>query len=358
MKLSKITNRKFIESYPANGRKILTPNGYVEILEVHKTIPYRKFRIETDNGLFIECAYNHVIICGDYSEAYAKDSLNKIIITEQGLANVTNVIDLKVEEHMYDISIDSEDELYFSNGILSHNSGKSITTSIYLSHLYCFKHELNIGIVANKGGMAREFLSNVKNILLELPIWMTPGAKSWNKSYIEAENEMRILTDVPSSDAFRGFSIHVAVMDETAFVRPSVWEEFIDAFLPSQAALAWKKNIILSTPKGMNHFFELVKGASPKYGTDGSGIKEPGEKSNGYKLFKVDWRDVPRYDSKGELMKNDDFMNSIIKKHGIQYWRQNFECCVGSTNINIFDKFTNEYRTVTLEELNDLIESN
>jgi hypothetical protein len=43
---------------------------------------------------------------------------------------------------------------------------------------------------------------------------MQVGVKTWNKSFVEFENSMRILTDVPSQDSFRGFSIHVAVIDE------------------------------------------------------------------------------------------------------------------------------------------------
>lgn len=209
-------------------------------------------------------------------------------------------------------------------GLMGRQSSKSISTSIYLTHLIIFDTEKNIGIVANKGSLAREFLSNVKNIFIELPVWMQVGVKAWNKSFVEFENDMRVLTDVPSQDSFRGFSIHCAIIDECAFVRSSVWEEFIDAFLPSQAALSWKKNIILSTAKGMNHFYNLVKGASPDFSTDGSGIKEPGPASNGYKLFKVDWRDVPRYNSKGELIEPETFKNNIIKKHGVLYWNQNF----------------------------------
>ena len=207
-KLSQITTRKFIESYSCNGRKILTPSGYKKILEVHKTIPYRKFRIELDNGLSLECAYNHVIIDENNTEIYSKDSLDSYIKTVNGISRVIAVIDLEIEEHMYDISIDSEDELYYSNGILSHNSGKSISTGIYLCHQYNFNKELNIGIVANKGSMAREFLSNVKNMFIELPIWMQQGTLVWNQGSIQNESKMRILTDVPSSDSFRGFSIH------------------------------------------------------------------------------------------------------------------------------------------------------
>lgn len=487
MKLSQITNRKFIESYPGNGRKILTPNGYKEIIEVHKTIPYRKFKVQVENGLFLECSYNHVIIREDYSEVYAKDSLDSLIITQLGISKVIEVIDLEIEEHMYDISIDSEDELYFSQGILSHNSSKSISTSIYLNHLIIFDKEKNIGIVANKGSLAREFLSNVKNIFIELPIWMQIGCKSWNKGFIEFENEMRCLTDVPSQDSFRGFSIHCldgssivhlydkerkeyfnlcledlynshysnyliktasgyknflgirrsentgliirtelneircteehkilvgkcnsgkiyrkaknikinnyinkskvknieidnnikyyydpievadcnnyissntthhncAVIDETAFVRPSIFNEFIDAFLPSQAALSWKKNIVLSTPKGQNHFFDIVKGASPKYAEDGSGIKEKG--NSGYTLFKVDWRDVPRYDKNGDLIDPEIFKDTIIKKHGLMYWNQNFACVGGNTYINIYDKYTGKYERTTIEEFKNKI---
>lgn len=205
---------KFIESYPGNGRKILTPNGYREILEVHKTIPYIRYKLILRNGMTLECAGNHVVINSNNVEVRAKDSLGELIQTTQGNSRVTDVINTNIEENMYDISIDSGDELYYSNGILSHNSGKSVTVGIYLTHLYNFSQDRNVGIVANRGAMAREFLNNVKNMYLELPIWMQLGTKVWNKGSIENESGMRILTDVPSSDSFRGYSIHCLVIDE------------------------------------------------------------------------------------------------------------------------------------------------
>jgi len=185
-KLSKLTTRKFIESYPGNGRKIRTPTGYVEVLE---------------------CAHNHVVIdeCGN--EHYACNSGNAVLQTVYGNSSVKSVEDLNVEESMFDISIDSTEEVYYSNGVLSHNSGKTISTGIYLTHLYNFNKDINIGIVANKGPMAREFLANVKNMFSELPIWMQQGTTTWNKGSIESESMTRILTDVPTQDAFRGFTI-------------------------------------------------------------------------------------------------------------------------------------------------------
>jgi hypothetical protein len=195
-------------------------------------------------------------------------------------------------------------------GLMGRQSGKTVSTAIYLAHKYNFGKSLNIGIVANKGAMAREFLSNAKNILIELPIWIQQGCENWSKGSIENESMMRILTDVPSPDSFRGFTIAILVVDEAAFIRPSVWEEFSDSIFPSQSGLAWKKNIILSTAKGMNHFYQMVKGAR--------------EKTNGFHIHEVDWKDVPRFNPNGSQMTNEEFMTKVVDKHGIIYFNQNY----------------------------------
>ena len=166
---------------------------------------------------------------------------------------------------------------------------------------------------------------------------------------VECSNKFYDLINVENGNHYKtsGVTSH-----NCAFIRPSVWEEFIDAFLPSQASLSWKKNIILSTPKGMNHFYNLVKGASPKYNTDGSGVKEKG--NNGYSLFKVDWRDVPRYDHLGNRLSNENFMNNIIKKHGILYFKQNFSCdFLGSSHTLISSEKLANMTQLPIQETRD-----
>lgn len=195
-------------------------------------------------------------------------------------------------------------------GLMGRQSGKSISTAIYLAHKFNFGKDINIGIVGNKGKQAAEFLANTKNILIELPVWMQQGVSVWNKGSIENESKMRILTDVPTSDAFRGFTIAILVVDECAFIKSTVWDEFADSIFPSQSGLAWKKNIILSTANGMNHFYQMVKGAR--------------EDSNGMNIFEVNWKDVPRFNPDGSQMKPEEFMDKIVKKHGIIYFNQNY----------------------------------
>lgn len=225
-------------------------------------------------------------------------------------------------------------------GLMGRQSGKSISTGIYLCHQYNFNKDLNIGIVANKGAMAIEFLSNVKNMFLELPIWMQQGTLVWNQRSVKNESNMRILTDVPSSDSFRGYSIHILVIDENAFIRPNIWDAFADSIFPAQSGLSWKKNISISTANGMNFFYNLVKGAR--------------EGVSGTKIFEVDWRDVPRYDTDGSIMEPEKFKEKIVKKYGVIYFEQNYgNNFIGSSHTLVNSNSLEEFESIEPLELRD-----
>lgn len=227
-------------------------------------------------------------------------------------------------------------------------SGKSITTAIYMVWLFNFDHKKDMGICANNGGLAREFLNNVKNMFYNLPMWMRVGVTVWNKGTIESENKMRILTATPSEESFRGYTLNFLVVDETAFIRPSVFSEFMDSVMPAQSSLAWKKNLFISTANGMNHFYELVQGAKrrktfkglskeekeeiikknpvleTKQNEDGSFDVVVDKPSNGMLYYDVSWRDVPRFNSKGEQITCDEFREQVVDKYGLVYFNQNY----------------------------------
>lgn len=358
---------KFIETIKCNNKKILTPIGEVPILYIHKTAKLKKYSIKLENGLELVCAENHVIIDKDFNEVFSKDSLNKIIQTVKGNSKVVSVTDLNELDNFYDLELEGY-HLYYSNGILSHNSGKSISTSIYLTWLFLFRVNLTIGICANKGKLAAEFLNNVKNIFLSIPIWMQQGITIWNKGSIENENGTRILTDVPSSDSFRGFTCDVVVVDECAFIPASKYDAFADSVYPSQSSKAWKKNILLSTANGLNHFYQIVKKAKEPKKPDLHITKEKLDKipketiksvteennlynveyntsSNGFTLYEVDWKDVPRYDKDGNVLDPETFKQQVIDKYGEVYFNQNYaNSFIGSSytlvNAESLSKFT------------------
>ena len=145
--------------------------------------------------------------------------------------------------------------------LLSRQAGKSVIVGLYLLWQGIFKTDINIGIAGNTHSLAKEILNKIKLVFLHLPIWLTPNIREWNKNSIEFDNNVRILTAPTTGDAFRGFTINILFVDEVAFIRPSLWQEFEDAVFPAQSALSFKQNILTSTANGFNHFYHYVKGA-------------------------------------------------------------------------------------------------
>ena len=307
----------FIESkYILNyNRRVKTPFGYQRIEEIHKTKILKSLKFIHERGELTVAEFHTFII--DEEEFQANEMrVGDHFDTVDGKSKILEIQDAG-EQELYDITLDQsefENFWYYTGGVLSHNSGKSITVACYLSWLYNFHKNLTIGIVANRGAQAREFLQNVKDIISRLPIWLMQGTEIWNKRDIKNEIGSRILTDVPGPDAFRGYTCNVLTIDECAFIKTSVWEEFADSIFPSQSALSWKKNIIISTAKGLNHFYDLVQKAKLDE-------MQPNSKTA---FIEVHWDEVPRYDSKGNLMEPEEFKRQIIKRYGRVYFEQNY----------------------------------
>lgn len=97
---------------------------------------------------------------------------------------------------------------------LPRQSGKSISSALYLLWKALFSKDINIGICANQLSLAMEVLDKIKKIYILLPIWLQLGVEAWNKTYIVLENGTRIMTAAGNSDSFRGFSMHIMLIDE------------------------------------------------------------------------------------------------------------------------------------------------
>lgn len=325
-------------------------SGLHKPVEVFRTKPLEVVSLTFGNGRTLRCSADHVLITDKGEEVRAKDAVGCNIQTKSGSTMCIDIDYLGIKEPMYDLTF-LEDHLFYTNGVLSHNSGKSITIATWLAWLYCFSKGLVMGICANKLSMATEFLKNTKDILLQLPMWMTPGVKVWNVGSIAADNGNRILTDAPSDASFRGYSCNVIIVDECAYLNPLNFEAFCDAVLPSQSSLTWKKTLFISTANGLNHFYQLVRGARlHKHFKDIKedqlgGIKskhkvlevkrygdlydvEVDEPSNGHRLIEVDWREVPRYKENGERKTPEEFKEEIIAKHGLVHFNQAYANCL------------------------------
>lgn len=215
-------------------------------------------------------------------------------------------------------------------------SGKSVTVGEYLTYKFNFFKDVTIGICANRASMAREVLDKVRKMFITIPMWMKIGVVTWNKGSLESEKKSRILTDATSGDSFRGFSCNIILIDECAFINSNMFNEFMDSVAPSQSALSFKQMIMISTANGRNHFYDFWKDASEDIKTS----------KNGFVKFEVNWRDVPRFDAKGNKLEPDEFRNITIKKLGSVYFEQNYgNSFIGSSTTLIPGEILGKYNT-------------
>lgn len=319
---------KFIESFEVDDWEIETETGWEEIFHSNKTIPFVVWELFTDS-FSLKCADDHIVIDENFNQVFVKDLyIGQKIKTINGLEEVKLVRCLNYEENMYDLSVNSKNHTYFTSGILSHNTTVS---AVYLTHYAIFNEHKTIAILANKEKTALEILSRIKMIYEGLPLWLQPGIVDggWNKQSITLGNGSRIIATSTASSAIRGYTINSLFLDEFAFVPPQIAEEFMNSVYPTVSSGKTSKIIIVSTPNGMNHFYNIwidaIRG------------------KNSYFPVKINWWEVPGRD--------DNFKKEIIRNQGITSWNQEYNCFSTHSNINIRNKENGLIKSVTVNEL-------
>ena len=190
-------------------------------------------------------------------------------------------------------------------------TGKSTTVVSYLLHYAIFNDNVNIAILANKASTARDLLGRLQLAYENLPRWMQQGIISWNKGSLEIENGSKISANSTSSSAVRGGSYNVIFLDEFAFIPNHIADDFFASVYPTISSGQKTKVIIVSTPRGMNHFYRMWHDAE--------------RKKNEYMPTEVHWSEVPGRD---EAWKEQTIANTSEQQFKVE-----FECeFLGSVN--------------------------
>jgi hypothetical protein len=206
--------------------------------------------------------------------AYFAKTYVKIISLDKGLVNFNLY---PYQEKMFHHFNDNR----FSIVLACRQSGKSISSVVYLLWYAIFHPEKTIAVLANKGATAREMLARVTLALENLPFFLQPGCRALNKGSIEFSNNSRIIAAATSGSSIRGMSVNLLFLDEFAFVERAA--EFYTSTYPVVSSGKNTKVIITSTANGIgNTFHKVWEGAV-------QGINE-------FKSFEVNWWDVPGRD--------------------------------------------------------------
>jgi hypothetical protein len=277
-KLSDQVSRKFIEQFDASDWEILTDTGYHPIISSNKTVEYEVYELVLSNGYSLKCADTHIVFTDNYQEIFVQDLVkDQIVQTDDGEVSVVSVTNLGYSENMYDLSIDSMDHRFYSNGILSHNS---TVMAAYIAWYSIFNKEKKTScIMANKLSTAKEIFGRVQFIIEHSPLWMQKGVKDWSKTSLKFENDTVIFCAATSPSAIRGQSINCLLLDEFAFLSQTLADEFMASVFPTISSSESSKMVIVTTPKGMNHFYKIWQDAK-------NGL-------NGFNTLEATWKDHP-----------------------------------------------------------------
>jgi len=195
-------------------------------------------------------------------------------------------------------------------------TGKSVTSAAYLLWFAMFNFDKTVLIASNKNANAMEMILRIRYAYENLPFWLKPGVKDdgWNKHEIGFDNGSRIVSTATSDDSGRGMSISLLFLDEFAFVKPTIQDEFWTSISPTLSTGG--SCIMTSTPNGdMNIYAQVWRAALA--GT------------NGYKPIHVTWDEPPGRDEK--------FKREEIGRIGERRWSQEYECEFLSSDAQLID---------------------
>jgi len=312
--LSETVERKFIDTLLIDDYEILTDTGWEDLTHINVTIPYNEYEITLSDGKSMICADTHIFFGANKEEVFAKDCSDIKIQTIDGPISVESVIKNGKQSNMFDLTVNSDNNRYYTNDILSHNS---ITSIAWLLWYIIFNADKKVGILANKGAISREMLARLTLMLENLPFWLQPGCRILNKGSIKFSHNSEIIAAATSSSSIRGLALNVLMLDEFAFVNKA--SEFYTGVYPVITSGTDVKVIITSTPNGVgNMFYKLWEGST--------------QGTNEFKPFRIRWQEVPG--------RNEEWKRITISNTSELQFQQEFECLNFDASISVKDTIT------------------
>ena len=212
-----------------------------------------------------KCAENAVYFANKYCKVMTDDGIQKIDLRD------------------YQVQILDQYQAHRKNIFVSpRQSGKTITSSIFLLWYLLFNFEKNAMIMANIGDTAAELMDKIKVIMKGLPFFLKPGLIVYNVMTMKFDNGCRIMAKTTTKTSSIGYTIHMLYMDEFAHINPNFINQFFKSVYPTISSSQIARVIITSTPNGMNKFWELYKGAI--------------EGENEFNPIRVEWWQIPNRD--------------------------------------------------------------
>ncbi len=239
---------------------------------------------------------------------HLKKSQDDIIYFAENFFHIVNLDRGREKIQLHDCQRRVMQSLYdnrFVCLLASRQVGKTTMMTIYALWVICFNSDQRLLVVANKEQTAINIFRRIRLAYEMLPNWLKSGVVEYGKTSLMLANGSSIGISTTTSDAGRGDSCNVLILDELAFIPTNLIEDFWRSVFPIISSSKKSKIFIASTPNGSDNLFynlytSAVKGAS------------------NWKAERIDWWEVPDRD--------EDWKEDTIKALGSrEAFAQEFE---------------------------------
>jgi hypothetical protein len=168
-------------------------------------------------------------------------------------------------------------------------TGKTTSAAGYLLWYAMFISDSTILVASRNFTGSQDIMQRIRFAYENCPDHIKAGVTTYNKGSIDFENGSRIISATTTENTGRGMSITLLYLDEFAFVRPSIAQEFWTSITPTLATGG--KAIITSTPNSDEDQFALIWKMANKTEDEFGNTTELG--TNGFKAYRAYWDEHP-----------------------------------------------------------------
>lgn len=121
-----VSIKDMVDNWEFGTYLVDSPDGYVPVVDTIVKQKIKMYNLRTNLGKNLTCSYDHYLqlISGDW--VYAQNiKIGSEILTNDGPDTITEINELP-GDITYDIEVGHQNRRYYTNGISSHNSGKSL----------------------------------------------------------------------------------------------------------------------------------------------------------------------------------------------------------------------------------------
>lgn len=217
----------------------------------------------------------------------------------------------------------------------SRQTGKSVTSAIFILWFLLFHSDKTALIVADNFTTTRELLDKFRISLDNLPFFMKPGIKHINTGNVKFDNDSRVIGRTTTKKSGIGLTVNLLYIDEFAHIDEAKLDEFYRAIFPTITADLNSKAIITSTPNGRNKFYDIWVDAI-------AGVSD-------YVPLRVDWWQVAGRDEewKQRAIANIGSVEDFNQEYGLQFFSSD-QLLLGSNELKRLYNIKVEYHNTKL----------